>query len=78
MLDGTGRSFQNPIYMCMVQMIPRSWYIIQEGGQGKGIGKTPEEDLEKILLLDSRFPMPSSRIMVFNLIAKPSGNTVLT
>ena len=32
----------------------------------------------RVLLLDSGFPMLSSRIMAFNLIAKLSGNTVLT
>ena len=32
----------------------------------------------KKLLLNSGFFIPSSRIMAFNLIAKPSGNTVLT
>ena len=31
----------------------------------------------RTLLLDSGFPMLSSRIMAFNLIVKPSGNTVL-
>ena len=41
MLDGTGRSSQNPIYTCMVKMTPRSWYITWEGGQGK------EKTLEK-------------------------------
>ena len=32
----------------------------------------------RVLLLDLGFPIPSSRIMAFNLIAEPSGNTVLT
>ena len=32
----------------------------------------------RVLLLDSGFLIPSSRILAFNSIAEPSGNTVLT
>ena len=34
--------------------------------------------LGKILSLSLGSPIPSSQTMVFNLIAKPSGNTVVT
>ena len=36
-----------------------------------------KDSFGRILLHDSGFLMCSSRIMAFNLIAKPSGNTVL-
>ena len=47
MWDGIGRNSHNPIYMCMVRMILKSWYIMWEGDQRKGIEKPREKKIRK-------------------------------
>ena len=47
--DGTGKSSQNQIYMCMAKMILKLWYIAWEGGQEKGIGKVLERRIRELV-----------------------------
>ena len=45
--DATGRSSHNPIYMCTVKMVLKSWYIMWEGVQRKGDWKTDRKKIKK-------------------------------
>ena len=45
--DGTRRSSHNPIYMCTIRMILKSWYITWEGVQRKGDWKTYRKRIKK-------------------------------
>ena len=45
--DGTGRSSHNLIYMCMVRMVPKLWYITWEGVKRREIEKPREKKIKK-------------------------------